>query len=261
MPEYFRIKVGENGKTFVVDEEGNKIPPERHRAIANQIIETVDEDAYVYVGYSPTKMLYKIGVTGNIERREKELGIDIFFMIKCEPWGDYSPFTLEKLLHRIFTKLGQHIEGEWFELDGIDLFWLANVHKNVKDGHIKEEFGAAFEIERKILHVWENPNFISPYELISRAYHPSQWKAIGVYGLYQIKALSAFYEIEIGDRFLALGIYDVVICAGYKSVFKKIFKNTDLLTENILQGDYISLVEDFQNLGILPIQNEEGGAE
>ena len=83
MSEYFRIKIGDNGKTFVVDEEGNRIPPERHREIANQIIETVDEDAYVYVGYSPTKMLYKIGVSGNPDRREKELGIEIYVTIKC----------------------------------------------------------------------------------------------------------------------------------------------------------------------------------
>src|SRR5262245_56299806 len=46
MPEYFRIKVGDNGKTFVVDEEGNPVPPERHRQIATQITQTVDEDAY-----------------------------------------------------------------------------------------------------------------------------------------------------------------------------------------------------------------------
>jgi hypothetical protein len=70
-PEHFRIKIGENGKTFVVDEEGNRIPPEHHRKIAAQLAETGKEEGFVYIGYSPTKLMYKIGKSNDPIRRER----------------------------------------------------------------------------------------------------------------------------------------------------------------------------------------------
>jgi hypothetical protein len=245
MPEYFRIKVGDNGKTFVVDEEGNRIPPERHREIAAKITETLDEDAYVYVGYSPTKMLYKIGKTNNIDRREKELGIEIYYYAKCEPWGNHDAFALEKILHRIFTKLGQQIEGEWFELDTIDLFALAYVIED-DSRTISEIFRIFIELE-ELIDTSNLSSIIAPYRFLNGVYDFDWGNKLG--GLFAVKKLAADYMTSAEGAWMGLLFYEIVLKNGFKQVAKRVFITPQALAEGLLENEIDSLVEDFQRLG------------
>jgi hypothetical protein len=254
MPEYFRIKVGENGKTFVVDEDGNRIPPERHREIAAQITETVEEDAYVYVGYSRTKRLYKIGRSGDTNRRAKQLGIELIFDFKCEAWGIYSSAVLEKQLHSVFTKLHQHIEGEWFELDAIDLFALAYIIGD-DSRDIPDVFGKFSALERIIDEGFQRATLVSPYHFLGRIYD-FDWRT-SAWSLYYVKTIAWHYMREPEGSWLGLLLYEIVLKHGLKEVMNRVFLDANGLAEGILENDLESILPEFERLGI-KLNNEKG---
>jgi hypothetical protein len=220
MPEYFRIKVGDNGKTFVVDEEGNRIPPERHREIAAKITETVGEDAFVYVGYSQTKMLYKIGKSNDPIRREKELGIDVFITFKCEPWGEYSALAYEKILHNFFIGMGSHVAGEWFELDMVDLHFLKDLGRTRFGGqHTPRKL---FENTIKRTEAFQTDTSdvarVEPFKLL-RAITQGNWKDPFL-ALYLVKCMVNYYLSVEGGEYLALLFEDALANTSLKEAIK-----------------------------------------
>ncbi len=79
---------------------------------------------YVYVMYSPTRGLYKIGKADDIESRHrtfKTVEPDIEVTLRFE---SDSPFTLEASLHDKFRHKRVWADHEWFRLEPGDLRWL-----------------------------------------------------------------------------------------------------------------------------------------
>ena len=69
--------------------------------------------AGVYVVVSARDGLYKIGMSGNIERRLKHLGdVELFSWVPCR--DREQAVVVESCLHSIFAD--RHVEGEWFDL-------------------------------------------------------------------------------------------------------------------------------------------------
>jgi hypothetical protein len=119
--EYYRVKIDQNKKAYIVDQEGNKLDPERHMEIAETIMLTAQQPRYVYFGWSETKQCHKIGISVDPGRRSGELDIEILFTIKCQMWGELSALNIEQSLHSIFKMAGRHVEREWFHLNKADL--------------------------------------------------------------------------------------------------------------------------------------------
>lgn len=119
---YFNV-VEKNRKTFMVDLDGNVVPPEQARQLAHALISTTEAKAYVYVGQRQSDGLYKIGRTADLERRALELGLRFDHRIQCAFYGDQSSSRVESDLHTFFKATGQHVENEWFSLgdDGFSL--------------------------------------------------------------------------------------------------------------------------------------------
>lgn len=121
MAEYYRVKIDQNKKAYIVDQEGNKLNPERHVEIAETIMSTAQQPRYVYFGWSEQKQCHKIGISVDPDRRSGELDIEILFTIKCQMWGESSALNVEQALHSIFKMIGRHVEGEWFHLNATDI--------------------------------------------------------------------------------------------------------------------------------------------
>lgn len=135
MSKYFRVKVDNKGKAFVIDNEGTRIAPTEAQSIGEKISSVAETPSYVYLGYSEETQLHKIGVSTDPARRAKELDIEIIHTITCGAWGEYSAYRLEALFHRLFTLMGQHREGEYFELvqdTDIDTIFMIDDARNGK---------------------------------------------------------------------------------------------------------------------------------
>lgn len=118
--QYFRI-VRKGDETFVLDEDSKMLPADKAKQIAQDILDTVDQPIYVYVGYHRKSNLFKIGMSKNPEQRRRTLGIKLYHVIKCDRFGEYSAANVETQLHDFFGVMGKHVEGEWFQLQQYDL--------------------------------------------------------------------------------------------------------------------------------------------
>lgn len=113
---FYRV-VERNGETVIVDLDGKLVNPHEMKRLASHIIETIERPMYVYIGVRHSDGMYKIGKTGNVDRRAKELDIEIIHTLACKRFGDCSAVAVESHLHRLFTAMGRHETGEWFRLN------------------------------------------------------------------------------------------------------------------------------------------------
>lgn len=68
------------------------------------------EQRYVYFAYMDERRFVKIGITGDLKRRMKQLRAHLIFAIECE--HDFAP-KLEKALHEQFHR-HRSPSSEWF---------------------------------------------------------------------------------------------------------------------------------------------------
>lgn len=80
--------------------------------VALAIAESFAPSAYVYIGVSDDDETYKIGMTGNLEKRHKQLRIRPIHVIPCA--NALLARHAEKMLHEIYED--ECIGGEWFDL-------------------------------------------------------------------------------------------------------------------------------------------------
>jgi hypothetical protein len=121
--------------------DGSKVAPILQREIAKMLNRQAQLREYVYIAesYNPEQSGYKVGKTKDIERRERELDVDIIFNIECDTWGNASGLVLEKLLHELYTFAGLRILGEWFDLTWWDIELLRIFFKSYPYGDAMDE--------------------------------------------------------------------------------------------------------------------------
>jgi hypothetical protein len=76
---------------------------------------------FVYIGFDGTKKYFKIGITGDIRRREKEIrnmNPTFKMMYYFEP-DQVKAWESEQYLHNRFAD--KRVAGEWFELSVDDI--------------------------------------------------------------------------------------------------------------------------------------------
>jgi hypothetical protein len=77
---------------------------------------------YVYIGIDETKKYVKIGITGNIMRRQKEIqhmNPTFRMLLYFQPPDQVTAYETEKFLHSHFAD--KRVIGEWFNLSIDDL--------------------------------------------------------------------------------------------------------------------------------------------
>jgi hypothetical protein len=129
MTKYHRIAINRDGTIYIVDDDGNRLSPAQSRRIGQGIIDTANAPIFVYLAKRKSKSgqwEYKIGMSNDPERRERELsstdfGTFIDYHFRCEAWGENSARELEKALHVFYKYAGLHISGEWFRLNEQDV--------------------------------------------------------------------------------------------------------------------------------------------
>lgn len=98
----------------------------------------MNRSGFVYVMYSPTRGLYKIGKADDIDSRHRtfktvEPDIQVLMSFQSD-----SPFTLEASLHDKFRNRRVWADHEWFRLNPADLKWLksngARVYRRIRWG-------------------------------------------------------------------------------------------------------------------------------
>lgn len=94
-----------------------------HAAIVRQKLKLWDKkppDVAVYVIGTDGEDINKIGVSSNPFGRCEQIGIDVVgAQVKAMIWvyGRQDAYRLEAMAHRIATRGGAHIKGEWFLLN------------------------------------------------------------------------------------------------------------------------------------------------
>lgn len=119
MSEVMYRVVERNGKTTVVDTEGQTIPPAVAKTLGQSLVDTAMGKSYVYVTKPREDGCYKIGRTEDLERRQKELSVEFAHIVECDLYGEYSSSAVEAFLHRFFSAWRK--DGEWFELANVDI--------------------------------------------------------------------------------------------------------------------------------------------
>jgi hypothetical protein len=86
---------------------------------ANDILQSIVYHEYVYFIRNPDNGLTKIGKSNNVNRRlstiRREVNRECFLLhkVRCI---QVSAYQLEAKLHKIFTLMGCHVDGEWFDV-------------------------------------------------------------------------------------------------------------------------------------------------
>lgn len=239
MSVYLRVRLEEKGKAFIVDDTGSRVPPGQHRAIVSQITETVNQHLYVYVGYSPTLRLHKIGVSHDPIRRTRELGVILYCQFKADGWGEYSGFALEKLLHQIYSELGEHVMGEWFELDAIDIYSLIYL----SDYALSHGLAAVFAAVDAVLDAMalDERKYLDCYSLM-RNMPRFDWRKAGFCDLYRFKAIVHFYERRAECQMLGLLLYESVLNIVLKPLVKANMPQLLQFTDGCFRHEYPSVL-------------------
>jgi hypothetical protein len=103
---------------------GEKVEPTVALEIARQIADQYHEACYVYVGRRDDWI--KIGMSGNLERRDKELQIDRALEKRCG--GREEAQRLEKAILDFLSRIKRPVyQVEWFQYCYHDLELLKNV--------------------------------------------------------------------------------------------------------------------------------------
>lgn len=99
---------------FIADEAGIEVSEEDARSILKALETRYLKMITLYIGESASEIgLYKIGVSNDVHRRARELGIWIRHTIPC---SYKAAWELERSLHNFLGTLGLHSHGEWFYL-------------------------------------------------------------------------------------------------------------------------------------------------
>jgi hypothetical protein len=151
------------------------------------------------------------------------------------------------MLHDIFTKLHQHIEGEWFELDAIDLFALAYIIGD-DSRDIPEVFEKFSALEKIIDEGFQRSILLSPYHFLARIYD-FDWRT-SAWSLYYVKTIAWHYMKETEGAWLGLLLYEILLKHGLKQVMNRVFLDANGLAEGILENDLESILPEFKALGI-----------
>jgi Meiotically up-regulated gene 113 len=83
----------------------------------------MDNKGYIYIGYDQ-KGLFKIGMTENVQKRQKQIqnmnpNFYMFLAYKVD-----SPAVAEVTIHERFKE--KRVVGEWFELTAEDILWIVD---------------------------------------------------------------------------------------------------------------------------------------
>ncbi len=120
-----------NGKTTIVDAEGQTVPPAIAKTLGQSLVDTALGKSYVYISEPREDGACKIGRTEDLARRAKELGVEFQHTIECDLYGEKSSSVVESELHKFFSEA--RLDGEWFDLLEADI-WLLKIA--FTSGHI-----------------------------------------------------------------------------------------------------------------------------
>lgn len=133
--------IEKRGRMVLADLDNNVLQPHEAIQVVQGITAGVDAKSYVYVGLRQSDGLYKIGLTDNLDRRKREIGVDEYVhTIECDAYGDFASNTVEAAFHKFFAD--QRVEGEWFELLPIDIRFLQG---RCSDARSALKFAAEFK--------------------------------------------------------------------------------------------------------------------
>lgn len=104
----------------IVDQDGKPVNKESGYLLLNMLTLRYAMKSWVYLGYSPKTELYKIGRTSTLERRAKELQIDIIHTIGFPRLSEAE--SSEKQLQEKFSR--KCVYGEWFKLTDQDIKFI-----------------------------------------------------------------------------------------------------------------------------------------
>lgn len=118
MTKTYNIVIEDDGKLKIADENGSDVAWITGHSLLREIKHVYGMKSYIYIAESYDDYdLYKIGVTNNIMRRQRELDVFMRHWIRC---AAEDVFALEKELHLYFDTL--RVAGEWFRLDSDDTY-------------------------------------------------------------------------------------------------------------------------------------------
>lgn len=105
----YQIKT-HNGRLVIFDADG-EVDAKTARKIIKALRQSYPVKHWVYIGYHPAKKLYKVGITANVERRARQLGIEIRHTVECP---DFShAYDIEQVIH--ITLREYSIAPEWYD--------------------------------------------------------------------------------------------------------------------------------------------------
>ncbi|MBC7810224.1 MAG: GIY-YIG nuclease family protein [Burkholderiales bacterium] len=206
---FYRI-VERNNETLIVDLDGNVIDPHKMEQLASSIITTKRQPLYVYIGGREHDKLYKIGMTRNIERRSKQLGIKVIQTIQCDRFGTYSAANVEKQLHAIMNALGCHVEGEWFQLDSFDIQFLAQF-RTPKD--VVDNAQQVIELAEKLWHDGSVLDVDLLSELVYRTSHLSRFERVVLWHYFIVLCDKLAHTENIDGLPISVLIYNLFMTA------------------------------------------------
>lgn len=111
----YTIKMQRTGAIILKD--GVEVTKAEGYLIMKSLSHRYERPCDVYLGYSPSRNLWKIGLSRNVHRRAEQLDIEIKHVIPCV--NVREAVFLERMLHEMYADARVH--GEWFALkDGLE---------------------------------------------------------------------------------------------------------------------------------------------
>lgn len=131
----------ENGKVTFLESSGKPLSEFGQRLVAGRVLDCLEPKRDLYLCRSnQNHSLLKIGVSGNVERRMKELNASLLHAIPC---SEKTVWKLESDLHNLLDSW--HVGGEWFDfsertedfiakirsfsVEGLLVNWIANMQR------------------------------------------------------------------------------------------------------------------------------------
>jgi hypothetical protein len=116
----YTIEMRETGAVILQD--GVEVSVQVGYLLLRSLRRRYERPCYVYLGFSPTLNLWKIGLSRNVERRAEQLQIEIKHIIPCDEL--YEAAFLESMLHDIYVE--KRVQGEWFALTDQQVLGICN---------------------------------------------------------------------------------------------------------------------------------------
>jgi hypothetical protein len=147
----YRISA-QDGKVTLLTDTGEPLSDDLCQDVLDALYWKYSEQTWLYIGKSQTAEETKVGISADLDRRAKELGIDLLVSVMFPTRRSAS--EVELWLHSWIKD--RRIHNEWYKLSKVDLYFITRILRPFHlRFHYDKDIGAELDLS--------NFNILIPY--------------------------------------------------------------------------------------------------